>query len=393
MRKSIMEDKADFFDDPDEERTFSWMHYYYIQSVMEYTHRGMTKFTDRLIAISGINSAIIMRTKNRYLAGLWFDHLAYGLTWSISRLEEFTPSMPGAINIPPGTRPAKPIAPSWSWASVQLPIIYSIPEITQMDSICRILAADVQGPADTQTGYIKLEAHTRRARVKPQYQELLKVSLKQVEPPLSTTEWAWLDFQDIPEARRAPQILFLASFETSEPGKWCPLGHVRGTFRPDELLDPSTVLTFVALTQMPHRKKNFWSLPDGAADVFTIALVPTQNSETAGSALGQVYRRVGYARWSACSWYGYNCTKVEAKDGRRQKAMEMTRRILRRPTKQKQEQEDPELYRTSFAPKTPTPNLVPGTGVHQHPITVDIFPDMTSYHSSVMVEKKTITII
>ena len=78
---------------------------------MDYTHRGMTNQTDRLIAISGIAEAIQRRTKNVYLVGLWKDQLALGLLWNIPFEREFTPTTMFAFNIPPSTRHSRAIGP------------------------------------------------------------------------------------------------------------------------------------------------------------------------------------------------------------------------------------------------------------------------------------------
>ncbi|OCL10795.1 HET-domain-containing protein, partial [Glonium stellatum] len=120
IRKGITDSREDFFilAEFDEEFPPRYQHQDWCYAVMDYTHRGMTNQSDRLIAISGIAEAIQRRTKNVYVSGLWQDQLALGLLWNIPFEPEFTPTTMFAFTIPPSTRHDKAIAPSWSWASV-----------------------------------------------------------------------------------------------------------------------------------------------------------------------------------------------------------------------------------------------------------------------------------
>ena len=51
--------------------------------VKNYTRRGITKSSDRLIAIDGIAQSVQTRTSDRYIAGLWAQGLPLGLMWYI----------------------------------------------------------------------------------------------------------------------------------------------------------------------------------------------------------------------------------------------------------------------------------------------------------------------
>ena len=78
--------------------------------VNDYSRRGLTKASDKLIAISGL---VIFIRKHwslgdvplKYMAGLWMDKLISGLLWYVDLGSHHA-------------RPAEYRAPSWSWASV-----------------------------------------------------------------------------------------------------------------------------------------------------------------------------------------------------------------------------------------------------------------------------------
>ncbi|KAI1662792.1 HET-domain-containing protein [Daldinia decipiens] len=80
-----------------------------------YTRRTLTKPRDRLIALSGVVDyfAEFWGKRSKYIAGLWEHKLPYALLWYISN---------GAI----AARPALYRAPSWSWASVDGEVSYTI---------------------------------------------------------------------------------------------------------------------------------------------------------------------------------------------------------------------------------------------------------------------------
>lgn len=81
----------------------------------QYTRRSMTDPEDKLTAIAGIAECIHNTVQCKYLFGLWEDDLIRGLLWSnrtyTSRFNR------------PLRRPNTKRAPSWSWASVEGPVI------------------------------------------------------------------------------------------------------------------------------------------------------------------------------------------------------------------------------------------------------------------------------
>lgn len=74
---------------------------------LEYSCRELSRFQDRLPAISSLAKVIAEMTGSQYLAGLWRSDLHVGLLWYASDFE-------GSI-ILPGETEAPYIAPSWSW--------------------------------------------------------------------------------------------------------------------------------------------------------------------------------------------------------------------------------------------------------------------------------------
>jgi hypothetical protein len=80
--------------------------------VENYSTKALTDKADKLVAISAIAEINQMSNADEYLAGLWKKDLLPGIMWRV----EMT-------NGPP-PRPTKYQAPSWSWASVNCPVLY-----------------------------------------------------------------------------------------------------------------------------------------------------------------------------------------------------------------------------------------------------------------------------
>ncbi|GAW26676.1 putative HET domain-containing protein [Rosellinia necatrix] len=128
--------------------------------VSHYSAREITKDTDRLPALLGIASALKVVTGDDYLYGAWHGGLLEGLTWC--------PSAKGGLS-----RPEKPIAPSWSWASVKGKVefpIYAWYELCESDTeqtaLIPVARYTIQ---DASRGIIRLQAPivrvaTRRPR-------------------------------------------------------------------------------------------------------------------------------------------------------------------------------------------------------------------------------------
>ncbi|KAK1634568.1 heterokaryon incompatibility protein-domain-containing protein [Colletotrichum phormii] len=101
-----------------------------------YGRRLLTCSEDRLPAISALASEVLRLTKEgggepgRYLAGVWENDLLNQLIW-FTNLEEGR-----------DVRRIPYRAPSWSWASVESPILYSLPRIA-------MTASEIMGDSDT----------------------------------------------------------------------------------------------------------------------------------------------------------------------------------------------------------------------------------------------------
>ncbi|KAF2750741.1 hypothetical protein M011DRAFT_455747 [Sporormia fimetaria CBS 119925] len=283
-------------------------------SVMDYTHRGMTKSSDRVVALHGIAQAVARTTKNEYVAGLWKDELWTGLLWSIPHYKEYTSTTSDAFDLAANrtVRHDNPIAPTWSWASVTVPVVYPVPTIIFIDPIVKILNVSVSGTPDKLTGSVEIRGHIRTGHINPIYPYAIREAAT-TNPDMSfydttTGEDELFTFNN--NHSFSPADYFIFSPTPPAPGKSKTLQDspdwrlTRGTFRPDELLDPGTEITFLALAQRyTGSEKGSLLETHEKGDPFTvwsIALVPTGRVE------GE-YRRIGYAEWVDCSWYGYMC--------------------------------------------------------------------------------------
>jgi hypothetical protein len=98
---------------------------------VQYSHRKLSFPEDKLIAFSGVASAVASKVQSRYLAGLWEDNLIHDLFW-----------------IPRGVATKSPIyrAPSWSWVALETDaIIWKGPKPCLGDSCklyCEVLEAE-----------------------------------------------------------------------------------------------------------------------------------------------------------------------------------------------------------------------------------------------------------
>jgi hypothetical protein len=115
--------------------------------VTRYMTCGITKTSDRLVAMSGLARQVSTILNDDYIAGLWLSRLVDCLPWHLQENE-------GAF------RPSPYQAPSWSWASVEgkvefasMTTRYSLATIEGV-SINPVLAGDYFG--QIHSGFIKL---------------------------------------------------------------------------------------------------------------------------------------------------------------------------------------------------------------------------------------------
>ncbi|KAK4466839.1 heterokaryon incompatibility protein 6 [Cladorrhinum samala] len=112
--------------------------------IEDYTRRKLSVKTDKLPAIAGVAREMSRITGMRYAAGLWEENLLQDLMWYTARGQDWLLR-----------RSAPPGPPTWSWASVDSPVLYdavspdSVPLARVLE--CRTTTAttttDSQGPS------------------------------------------------------------------------------------------------------------------------------------------------------------------------------------------------------------------------------------------------------
>ena len=120
--------------------------------VTDYTSRGMTRQTDKLIAISGIASVVSSFKSLEYAAGIWngsHDMLVQGLLWSASKRG------PRLLDV----------APSWSWASIESEVHWQGLLSVSFRRTASIIAFECSGTAARSQGSITLQSHVRHGIV------------------------------------------------------------------------------------------------------------------------------------------------------------------------------------------------------------------------------------
>jgi hypothetical protein len=79
-----------------------------------YSPCGLTKATDKLVAVAGIVNLVELRTGLHNVAGLWREYIFPELLWHVDK---------------PTRRPTGAYqAPTWSWASLNSQVIPGIPD-------------------------------------------------------------------------------------------------------------------------------------------------------------------------------------------------------------------------------------------------------------------------
>ncbi|KAF2691693.1 HET-domain-containing protein [Lentithecium fluviatile CBS 122367] len=353
---------------------------HWCDAVMDYTHRGMTKASDRLVALDGIAQALRMKTKRKYYAGLWSQDLWMGLLWSISHEDEYTPTTMASFDLERNkhVRHDEDLAPSWSWASVTVPVVYLVPTIIYLDHVCEILSTHVSGTPAKQSGRLEMRGHIRTGYVDAIYpyaiQEAAAVAPNRTcKRPTATKNSNTMSYRG---RSFHPADYFIFS-ETNPSSTFSRLSSnwrfVRGTFRPDEIIAPNTQLSFIAIAQQhnAHKPDKFVNSHDSIdpLQVWSLALLPT------GRAEGE-YRRVGYAMWEDCTWYGYMCGHGTRLGRTMEKAGDWRG-----------------LFSMGDLETLGWSRPVDGQGVHEHMYESGALPKMDRYHKDVAVEEKVIVIV
>ena len=116
--------------------------------IQDYTSRGMTRQTDKLIAISGIASIISSLKSLEYTAGIWngsHEMLVQGLLWSASKRG------PRLLDV----------APSWSWASIECEVYWPGHLSVGFRRTASIISFECSGTVARSQGSITLQSHVR----------------------------------------------------------------------------------------------------------------------------------------------------------------------------------------------------------------------------------------
>jgi hypothetical protein len=404
IRKGIMTNEEFFSNAEFDDRDFSarTQHLYWCYNVMDYTHRGMTQMKDRLVALAGTAQALNRRTESEYHAGLWSRFFWAGMLWSIPHTREYIPTTTDAFNLEDNKhiRHAQPIAPSWSWASVTAPVVYASPTLVSLDPICDVLNATTSGTAAVQTGRATIRGHTRKGYVNAVYPFAIREATESKLSHMMTQKpEGQVDLINFKGHAFPPNDNFLFSNKrptmarawrsdlhpTLQYTKYWDWRLVRGTFRPDQIIPCDTEITFLAIAQqhVGHKSPSLLEThgPDDPLRVYTIALVPT--GETASE-----YKRVGYAVWSDCAWYGYMCShKQQSGAGRerpgswtKEHGWEVDNSVLG-TLRWWMKWDDRELYKREKK------------ATHAHEYEADALPDLKRYNKDVSIEEKVVVIV
>ncbi|KAF2260111.1 HET-domain-containing protein [Lojkania enalia] len=116
--------------------------------VHDYTSRGMTRQSDKLVAIAGIANIVSENRSIEYTAGIWStskDSIALGLLWSASK---------------PGRR-LLDVAPSWSWASIEEEVMWPGHLSVNLWQTAQFLRFESSGTVARSRGEITLRTNVR----------------------------------------------------------------------------------------------------------------------------------------------------------------------------------------------------------------------------------------
>ena len=397
--RSGIRDCTEFFDPSAKgDDDFGWgriKHQYWCELVTDYTHRGMTKPEDRLAALAGIGQALARYSKSEYLSGLWSKHLFLGLLWSIPHNQNHY------LNITTGfdternknIRHRHNVAPSWSWASVTAPIMYAQNALLSLGRVCDIQGAKISGSVASQTGHVTIRGHTRRGYVNAIYPYSIREAAAKV-PHLTCPRLEGLDDMTFRDRLFNPDQYFLFSELHPDPKDTIdlnglrregPFRLVRGTFRPDEVIDPIQEIMFLAVAQLHTSERGTTAVISqqdyDPIQTYTLALIPTENGDN-------TYRRIGLAIWEDCAWYGYLCGYKDSCIPQRCNRKLYKEESIRDTADGKLCWDDLEYYKVNGRDESEDC----GRWRHKHEYESDHLPDLKIYNTGTQVEEKTVVI-
>lgn len=123
--------------------------------------------------------------------------------------------------------------------------------------------------------------------------------------------------------------------------------------------------------------------------MFALGLLPTRKADNE-------YRRVGYAVWADCSWYGHDCG--EYSNSRPQglaSGLRNNTEIAMKKVRSWIHNEEPGVNRLLPYKRghIRSPLLICGEGEHKHSMRCGPLPDNGAYHKSVEVKSTRIRIV
>lgn len=334
------------------------------QSIIQnFTSRNLTKYTDKLIALAGVADAIQSNSKHQYVAGMWKDHLYMELLWYVLRRTEPIYGSSGHTPIvrePPPYREKDAVAPSWSWASVNVRVVFE--QSMSMFPLCEVIDVRITGSAHRQSGYITIHGDLRKLYVLHSRRTLMSELQRAAKSP----KYQYTDSSGVIRTNLLSHNVMLAA-ENSLPADdflgisqfFSSIQALSVQFEPEEEVDDKMPITFIAIAKRPPLSG--MSIELGRQLVYTLALVPTNEDS-------REYRRIGWAAWDDCTWYGYDCA-------------------LDKHLKA-------EAYRKLAASwGRIKPPILCSDVTHEHPIKGEPLADSAAYHPSTKMERARIRIV
>jgi hypothetical protein len=239
-RRDCYHDKCDHF-------THDWA-----RVIEDYTSRGMTYQSDKLVAIRGISDVAAKLRSERYTAGIWNGSertFVQGLLWHSSR---------------PGNRILE-VAPSWSWASVEGEVRWLAPFQINFQLSVEILDFKYSETVAKSEGIITLRSNTR-------------VGVIDKDGKVQIAKWP----QEIPDELFAADLNKILSIESTTHWEQVVISM-------DEKLEADTMVYFLelAIGQISVMRTE-WSVN---------SLVLTKDTMKKGQ-----FRRVGLSTWNQDFW-------------------------------------------------------------------------------------------
>lgn len=231
--------------------------------VENYTSRSLTKRTDKLAAIHGLATALGTAARFTYIAGLWKEHIQLDLVWRRRRSSIQRDDSVRSPTQEAGEHMLEIPAPSWSWASLDSPVVYVSDDGHIPVFEGALIDAHAQGTPSRQTGFLNIEGNAR-------------VSFITGEGTIEV---------EGPDGIRREEI--------------------RASWHPDRTVSPGTMLWFLAIVRsypkFRHRDYTRGSLGEPSTQqiapivhtwsrVYCLALAPT-------APCSREFRRVGLSIW------------------------------------------------------------------------------------------------